>query len=609
MRLGNIKIGLRLGISFGVIVLLTGGISIVAIENMTNLSDLTVRLYRHPFTVSTSILRIESNIVKMHRSMKDIALATDEAGIDIAVAKVSAYEKEVYENFEIIEERFLGDLGQIKKFKKMFAGWKVIRDEVINLMRSDEKQSAAMITKGKGAAYVQSLNEAVLEVIVFARNKADDFVSNAEASKDRALRMTYLIIVLTIGIGAFLAFFITRSITKPVTLVLEGLRDITEGNLTRKVDIYSNDEVGELAAHFNAFVVRLQGIMKEIADTTNDLSDSSEKLSSVSIQMSSFAEETESQSAMISASSEQASASVSDIASMNEEMSSTLNNVADFGKKTAENVADMAQSGDEMSDQVNIVASSADQMTASLNEVAKNTVRASRISQNASQRAEQINIKMTTLVSSSKEIGKIVGVIKDIADQTKMLALNATIEAAGAGEAGKGFAVVAGEVKELAKQSAEATEIIAVQVEEIQTSISDTVQAIEEISKIITETANINEMIASSAEEQTTVAVEISKSAASSAVTVKNVAGKANESASLVGEIAKSTAEASKVANNVAKASEEAARVSDDISNNIRSINTSSKQTAVSASQTSESSKKLAEMASSLTQIVSRFKL
>ncbi|MDM8549168.1 methyl-accepting chemotaxis protein [Desulfobacterales bacterium HSG2] len=245
------------------------------------------------------------------------------------------------------------------------------------------------------------------------------------------------------------------------------------------------------------------------------------------------------------------------------------------------------------------------------------------MSQLANRRTEQISAKMEMLVVSSGQIGKIVGVIKKIADQTNMLALNATIEAAGAGEAGRGFAIVAGEVKELARQSADATDEIAGQIEDIQTSVRDTVRAIEEISKIIGEIAGINETIAASAQEQTATAGEISKSVAGTAATVKNVAENANESANLMGEIARSTDETSKTAaeisrnidkvlnsaKSVAVSSDEAARGVSDISENIRRISATSEQTAIGASETNTSSKKLAEMASSLIQIISKFKV
>ncbi|MCP4348962.1 MAG: HAMP domain-containing protein [Desulfobacterales bacterium] len=639
MRLSDVKIGVKLGISFCIILTLTAVVGMVAIINMNSLADLTEKLYNHPFTVSNAALRIDSNIIKINRSMKDVALAKDKNSIEVAVAKIEEREKEVYKDFEIVTKRFLGNKEKVERAKTLFTDWKPIRDEIINLMNSGEREKTALAVTsgGKGTGQAEMIEDVLHEFIDFAQGKADFFINDAKKSRFTALLQTSVVVAASILAGILLAFFMTRSITKPVKQTAKMAESLAKGDFTQFLDINQKDEIGEMAASLNNAVKDLRDTIKELSDTTGTLSGASEELSSVSEQMASSAEEMNSQADMVAVSSEQvstsvgtaasateqASFSVSNIASMTEEMSSSFSNVAKFAKKTDDNVKRVAKSGEDMKTQINTVASAVEEMTASLNEVAKNTAKGSRISQNASQRTEQVNTRMEALVISSKKIGKVIGVIKDIADQTNMLALNATIEAASAGEAGKGFAVVAGEVKELAKQSADATGEISGQVDEIQKSISDAVQAIEDINRVISEIAAINEMIAASVEEQTATANEISKSVASSAMVVKNVADDANESADLVGEIARSTDETSKsafeIARNidemqkgvkeVARSSSEASKGVNDISKNIHVISIASKQTAMSASQTNESSKNLAEIASVLAKIVDRFKL
>ncbi len=450
----------------------------------------------------------------------------------------------------------------------------------------------------------------------------------------------YLMIIggiFAIVVSVFLAFFTTRSITRPVSRITEFTRSFGEGDLTGEIRIESGDEIGQMANNLNGSVGRIRQMLLGFSETANNLSVSSEELSLLSSDMASTAEEMESQSSTaasgseevnaivssVASSVEEASTAVSNVSSMTEEMSSTFTNVVRFGKKTADNVTSMAQLSENMSGQVESIASSVEELTTSLNEVAKNTSQASRISQNANRQTVKINERMDALVTASKQIGKVVGVIKDIADQTNMLALNATIEAAGAGETGKGFAVVAGEVKELAKQSADATDEIAGQIDQIQGSTNEAVQAIEEINKVINEIADINEMIASSVEEQTATASEISKSVSVAAHAVKNVAEKANESANLVNDIASSTEQTSQTADEIAKnidelfqsikevarSASEAAQGVNEISKNIQGISEASKQTAKGASQTNASSVKLSEMAASLTKTISQFRL
>ena len=189
----------------------------------------------------------------------------------------------------------------------------------------------------------------------------------------------------------------------------------------------------------------------------------------------------------------------------------------------------------------------------------------------AQQRAQQTNEIIKRLNTSSKQIGKIVNVINDIADQTNMLALNAAIEAAGAGEAGKGFAVVANEVKELAKQTAEATEEIAQQIEDMQNNMSQAVEAVETINKVIEETTQITNAIAAAVTEHSALTGEISTSILDAASEVnliseeiQEVAEKSEGAAQNAGrprpvpqEIARSAQELSQAANEVAHKTEE----------------------------------------------------
>jgi methyl-accepting chemotaxis protein len=267
----------------------------------------------------------------------------------------------------------------------------------------------------------------------------------------------------------------------------------------------------------------MEAVLRKVADNSSAMAEASKKLSVVSTQMSLNAEETSAQSGVVSAASEQVS------------------------KNTQ------------------TVATGIDEMSSSIKEISKNACDAARVATSAVKVAQTTNVTISKLGESSLEIGNVIKVITSIAQQTNLLALNATIEAARAGEAGKGFAVVANEVKELAKETAKATEEISQKIEAIQTDTKSAIEAIDQISLVINEINDISTTIPSAVEEQTATTTEISR----------NVA--------------------------------EASRGTHEIAMNITSVAHAAKNTNEGADNSQRAAKDLALMAAELQQMVSEF--
>lgn len=393
-----------------------------------------------------------------------------------------------------------------------------------------------------------------IDAIVNKAVKGSHVVAEEAESVAKTARTINLIgIVVGITLALALGFYLTIIITKPLAKGVDLSKAMADGDMTKTMDVDQKDEIGVLAKSLNNMAGNLRTIITDVNKGVSSVDDSSSQLAAIANQMSSGAEDTANRSNQVAAAAEEMSANQDSVAAAMEQASVNIN----------------------------MVASAAEEMNATISEIAQNSGRAKDITSQAVDQSEKASDRVDELGKAANEITKVTEAITEISEQTNLLALNATIEAARAGEAGKGFAVVANEIKDLAKQTAEATLDIKTKIEGIQQATGITVKEINEISTVIADVDQIVATIATAVEEQT--------------ATTREIAENVNQASTGIGEVNENVSQSSAVASEIAT--------------DIAEVNNSANQMNSASTQVTDSAQELSAVADKLKDMVAQFKV
>jgi methyl-accepting chemotaxis protein len=329
-------------------------------------------------------------------------------------------------------------------------------------------------------------------------------------SFNSALRIFIMVLGVATGLSVLISLLTSKSITSPIRMSVNFAKKMSEGDLTQRLGIEQKDEIGILAEALNTMAANICSMFRDLSGGVQTLASASTKLSVVSTQ------------------------TATGVKSMSEKAST----VAAAAEETSANTVSVAGSMEEASANLASVASATEEMSARVAEIASSSEKARAISEQATAQTQTISALMQQLGQAAREIGKVIETITDISSQTNLLALNATIEAARAGAAGKGFAVVANEIKELARQTASATEDIKAKIAGVQTSAGGAIADIEKITGVIKGVGSIVSSIAAAIEEQAAVTKDVAGNIAQASAGVKD----ANERLAQTSTVSKSMA-------------------------------------------------------------------
>ncbi|GGN35722.1 methyl-accepting chemotaxis protein [Actinoplanes campanulatus] len=489
-------IGRRLGVGFSVVVFAMVALVVTGVVQVNKINDKLTVINDQNAVKQRYAINFRGSVHDRAIALRDLVHATGSG--DVASEKAEIEElAATYAESETKMNGIFADESMVSPAEKealdgineVQAQTLPLIDEVTELREAGRTTAAvALLNAEAKPAFTEWLR--VINVFIdLEESMNQQETATARDIGDEFRTLMILLLAAAIGVATAIAWWVTRSITRPLGQAVDVLAAVADGDLTQRLDNPSADEVGQMSRSMNTALESISAAMRGLSHGTDTLTSTNERMGRLSEQLADGARESSTQADIVAA------------------------------------------SADEVSRNVHTVAAGSEEMGASIREISTSANEAAIVASRAVTAVQTTTASVSRLGASSREIGDVVKTITSIAEQTNLLALNATIEAARAGESGKGFAVVAGEVKDLAQETARATEDIARRVQAIQADTAGAVTAISEVAEVIEQINEYQTTIASAVEEQTATTNEINRS-------VSEAAGGSSQIAANIGNVA-----------------------------------------------------------------------
>jgi methyl-accepting chemotaxis protein len=530
--LENMRIGRRLSLGFGattVMLLVITGLAIWGQGSVHEAGEAALDAQ----TKSFRLARLDKDLTAMEREIANMVAVHDK---DIRQERREAFEnwrQHYKERLEDIRSANLttAESALISTIEETVADWQELARKIEKVSQAGQDEEADKLLVDI-IAKTPKIDKAFLDLKKVDAELVKDSSEKAEGLTVTVRRLLIAAGLLTFVLAAFFGVFITRTISGPLGATVKLLSEFTKGNLSAEVPDAirtRRDELGELGRGTAELGKNLRSMISDVTTGATTLSMASGEMSSIAQGLSSGSKEVSTMANTVAAAAEESSANTTSVAAAMEQTTSNLSSVA----------------------------SATEEMSATVGEIASNAEKARAISSDATNQAEAISAMMRDLGRAAQDIGKVTETITSISAQTNLLALNATIEAARAGAAGKGFAVVANEIKELAQQTAQATEDIKSKIAGIQASTGGAMGDIEKIAQVIKEVGDIVSSIAAAIEEQSTVTKDVATNIAQASVGVKDANERVSQTATVSQNIAKDIANVNATVANLVSGAEQ----------------------------------------------------